>query len=114
MINPFPTIHPVYLIYFFGGAAFLFLGFSIGTKNMTGSNLRIADSLWMLAIFGLLHGLREWVEIYPLLEGEHLSKDQIFAVAVISGILLIILGFDLRSWLQNVDRAANEMTQGAA
>ena len=89
MINPFPTIHPVYLIYFFGGAAFLFLGFSIGTKNMSGSNLRIADSLWMLAIFGLLHGLREWMEIYPLLEGEHLNKDQLFGVAVISAFLLI-------------------------
>jgi two-component system NtrC family sensor kinase len=89
MINPFPTIHPVYLIYFFCGAAFLFLSFSIGAKNMKGSNLRIADSLWLLALFGFVHGLREWVEIYPLIEGEHLSRDEIFNIELISTALLI-------------------------
>jgi two-component system NtrC family sensor kinase len=89
MTNPFPTIHPVYLIYFFCGAAFLFLSFSIGTKNMQGSNLRIADSLWMLAMFGLLHGLREWLEIYPLLEGPHLTVEAIFSIQVIAVALLI-------------------------
>ncbi len=90
MINPFPTIHPVYLIYFFGGAAFLFLSFSIGTKNMQGSDLRIADSLWLLAIFGFIHGLREWLEIYPLLEGVHLGREEIFAIELISSALLIV------------------------
>ncbi len=89
MLNPFPTIHPVYLVYFFAGAAFLFLSFSIGTKNMTGSNLRIADSLWLLAMFGLLQGLHEWLEIYPLLEGAQLTQDELFAVEVVSAGLLI-------------------------
>lgn len=90
MHNPFPTLEPVYLIYFFCGAAFLFLSFSIGTKNMQGSNLRIADSLWLLALFGLLNGLREWVEIYPLLEGVHLTSDEIFSLELISSALLIV------------------------
>jgi hypothetical protein len=61
MINPFSTLEPVYLIYFFCGAAFLFLSFSIGMKNMKGSNLRIADSLWLLTMFGFWHGIREWI-----------------------------------------------------
>jgi two-component system NtrC family sensor kinase len=89
MSNPFPTLEPVYLVYFFCGAAFLFLSFSIGTKNMKGSNLRIADSLWMLALFGLLHGLREWLEIYPLLEGMHLNREEIFSIELISNVLLL-------------------------
>jgi two-component system NtrC family sensor kinase len=89
MINPFPTIHPVFLTYFFGGAAFLFLSFSIGTKNMQGSNLRIANCLWLLAMFGFLHGVREWLEIYPLLEGVHLVRDEIFSIEIISTILLV-------------------------
>ncbi len=90
MRNPFPTLEPIYLIYFFCGAAFLFLSFSIGTKSMKGSNLRIADSLWLLALFGLLHGLREWLEIYPLLEGMHLTREEIFSIELISNVLLII------------------------
>jgi two-component system, NtrC family, sensor kinase len=89
MTNPFPTIQPVYLTYFLAGAAFLFLSFSIGTKNMQGSNLRIANCLWLLATFGFLHGVREWLTIYPLLEGVHLVRDEIFSIEIISIILLV-------------------------
>ena len=90
MSNPFPTLEPIYLLYFSYGAAFLFLSFSIGTKNMKGSNLRIADSLWLLAMFGFLHGVREIMEIYPLLEGEHLTLEELFNIELISTALLTV------------------------
>ncbi len=88
MTNPFPTLEPVYFAYFSYGAAFLFLAFSIGTKNMEGSNLRIAPGLGLLALFGLCQGLREFIEIYPLIEGEHLTPRDIFDIEVISTALL--------------------------
>jgi two-component system, NtrC family, sensor kinase len=90
MINPFPTIHPIYGIYFCYGAAFLVLSFSIGMKNMKGSNLRLADCLWLLAAFGLVHGIHEIVGIYPLIEGEHLNLDEQYNIAILSIVLLIV------------------------
>ena len=84
--NYSPDVHPL----FFYGAAFLILSFSISIQNMKGSNLRIADSLWLLAVFGFTHGVREWLEIYPLLEGSQLSPEQIFHVKLIAQVLKII------------------------
>jgi two-component system NtrC family sensor kinase len=88
MINPFPTLKPVYFAYFSYGAAFLFLTFSIGTKNMKGSNLRFAAGLAFLALFGLSQGVREFIEIYPLIEGEHLTPREMYYIQQISTWLL--------------------------
>ena len=90
MTNPFPTIEPIYLLYFSYGAAFLLLSFSIGTKDMKGSNLRIANSLWLLAMFGLLHGIHEIMHIYPLIEGEHLTLEELLGIEILSTTLLTV------------------------
>ncbi len=90
IMHPFPTLEPIYFAYFSYGAAFLFLAFSIGTKNMEGSNLRIADRLWMLALFGVGQGLREFIKVYPLIEGEHLTPHEIFDIETITTFLLTV------------------------
>jgi len=90
MINPFPNIQPIYPLFIFYGAAFLILGLSIFIKDMKGSNLRLADSLWLLGLFGFTHGAREWIEIYPLIEGNHLSLMAIFHVKTVSVAMMII------------------------
>ena len=54
-------------LYFFYGLTFIFLGLAIAVKDMSGSKLRLADSLPSLAIFGFSHGLHEWLECYLLL-----------------------------------------------
>ena len=52
MTEYFTHIHPIFLLFFFYGAAFLFMGFSIVVKDMKGSDLRIADNLWLPGMFG--------------------------------------------------------------
>ena len=52
MFNLFANIDPLYFLYLLYGASFLFLGVSIATKDMKGSDLRIADSLWLPGAFG--------------------------------------------------------------
>ncbi len=90
MINPFPSIHPIYLLFVFYGAAFMVLGLSISIKDMKGSDLRLADSLWLLGMFGFTHGAREWIEIYPLIEGERLSLLEIFQAKSVSVAMMIV------------------------
>lgn len=90
MSNIFVNIPSEYLIYFLYGSAFLFLSFAIFIKDMKGSDLKLADSLWLLGMFGLTHGLHELLEMYPLVEGIHLSLQQIFNAKFVSLVVLIV------------------------
>ena len=80
MPNIFISIPPVYLIYFFYGAAFLFLSAAIAMKDMQASDLKLAPSLRFLGLFGLTHGFHEWLQMYPLIEGEHLTVRDVYLI----------------------------------
>ncbi len=89
MFNIFANITPIYLLYLFYGAAFLFLGVAIAAKDMKGSDLKLANSLWMLGIFGFLHGAHEWLELGPLIEGRNLAFQQIFVEKAVAAALVV-------------------------
>lgn len=82
----------IYPIYFFYGAAFLFLGVSISVKELKGSDLRLSGSLWMLATFGFVHGFHEWLQLLPLIQGEQMTRQEIFLIKLIL-LATIILSF---------------------
>lgn len=82
----------MYLLYLFYGAAFLFLGVSIAAKDMKGSDLKLANSLWLLGSFGFLHGAHEWLELGPLIEGRYLSYQQLYAAKAVA-VFLVVLSF---------------------
>jgi signal transduction histidine kinase len=90
LLSQIPLVYP---LYFFYGAAFLFLGISISVKDLKASELKLADYLWMLGIFGLIHGAYEWFQLYPLIHGEHLSRQEIFLVKVILLYILVLSFF---------------------
>lgn len=90
MFNIFDNITPIYLLYLFYGAAFLFLGVAITAKDMKGSDLRLAGSLWLLGMFGFLHGAHEWLELGPLIEGGNLSFHQLFVAKSVAAFLVIL------------------------
>jgi two-component system NtrC family sensor kinase len=90
MTDNFTHIHPIFVLFFLYGAAFMFMGFSIVVKDMKESDLRISDNLWLLGMFGFTHGVREWLELYPLIEGDHLSLARIFGVKAFSLAMMII------------------------
>jgi len=90
MFELFSHITPIYLLYLLYGAAFLFLGVSIAAKDMKGSDLRLGESLWLLASFGFLHGAHAWLELGTWIEGHHLTYQQIFAGQAVSAGLLIL------------------------
>ena len=93
----FISIPNVYLVYFFYGAAFLFLSVSIAMKDMRASDLDLARILWLLGAFGFTHGVHEWLQMYPLIEGEHLEVREIYYLkAVALGLFVISFLFLLR------------------
>jgi len=92
LYNLFSRIPLVYPLYFFYGAAFLFLGISISAKDLKASELRLANSLWMLGVFGFIHGVHEWFQLYPLIQGEQMSLRDLCLVNLIL-FFMIVLSF---------------------
>ncbi len=90
MLNYFINIPTEYFIYFLYGSAFLFLSFAIFVKDMKGSDLKLADSLWLLGMFGLTHGLHELLALYPLIEGAHLSMEELLNAKLVSLVVLVL------------------------
>jgi signal transduction histidine kinase len=89
LLSNIPLVYP---LYFFYGAAFLFLGISILGKDLKASDLKLSNSLWMLGTFGFIHGFHEWLQLLPLIQGERMIRQEIVLIKLIS-LAAIILSF---------------------
>jgi NarL family two-component system sensor histidine kinase YdfH len=56
------------LIFFIYGLAFFSMGLAITLEAKRGSDTRLRHGLHALAIFGILHGIHEWVDMFELLD----------------------------------------------
>jgi signal transduction histidine kinase len=52
------------VVFLFYGLAFFLLGIAILLQPRRGSAFNIGNHLWLLAGFGLLHGLNEWMDMF--------------------------------------------------
>ncbi len=52
-----------FLLYLIYGLAFFTLGVAILSRDTRLSELGIAKILWLLAVFGIIHGFHEWLEL---------------------------------------------------
>jgi hypothetical protein len=52
------------VVFFIYGLAFFLLGIAILLQPKRGSAFKIGNSLWLLAGFGLLHSLGEWMGMF--------------------------------------------------
>ncbi len=60
------NIVPIYFVY---GLAFFSMGLAVMLESRRTSELPIARSMWLLAAFGLSHGIHEWVDMGQILGG---------------------------------------------
>ncbi|MBI5652727.1 MAG: hypothetical protein HZC40_20115 [Chloroflexi bacterium] len=81
MIEFFQTNRDVvYLIY---GQAFFVLGLAIAFRSRKHSHLALGAHLWLLAIFGIVHGIYEWGAIFIPLQQRNLTPDGVNALRVL-------------------------------
>ena len=67
--------HNLDLVFFVYGLAFVYLGMAIFLQPRKGSQYRIAGILWLLAIFGVVHGANEWLDMWAIIKGKTLAFD---------------------------------------
>lgn len=70
------------LVFFGYGLSFFLLGAAIGFQKRKGSDFRIGKYLWLLAGFGLLHGLNEWMDMFLLLGSSHWGLAGIMVIKI--------------------------------
>jgi signal transduction histidine kinase len=56
--------HAIIFVYFVYGLAFYSLGLALLVESVRSSELGFARSMRLLAGFGLLHGIHEWIDVY--------------------------------------------------
>lgn len=85
-----------FLLYLLYGLAFFTLGVAILSRNTRFSELGIAKILWLLAVFGIIHGFHEWLELLEQLNPEIKSVSFYhLRLIVVSSSFLFLLYFGL-------------------
>ncbi len=107
------TQYNMIIIFFIYGLAFFSMGLAVALEGGRGSDPRLRHSLRALALFGLIHGAHEWVEMFELLgmlpghEGDptawHAAR---IAVLEFSFLFLGAFGATLLPSVKNYQRAS--------
>ena len=56
------------VVYFIYGLAFFLMGFAILLYPKKGSSLALSGNIKLIAWFGILHGINEWLDMFIELE----------------------------------------------
>jgi len=63
------------LVFFINGLAFFVMGLAIALETRRPSKLKLAESLWLLAVFALLRSLANWAQMFLLIQGQATSAS---------------------------------------
>ena len=86
----------IFILYLLYGLTFFTLGIAILSRDIRLSELGIARIIRLLAVFGIIHGFHEWLELLELLFPAIVGNNfQILRLAVVSISFLFLLYFGL-------------------
>ena len=79
--------------FFFSGLAFFVMGIVILAQPKKGSAFRLADILWLLACFGLIQGIDEWLTMWVIIDDRSRTADLLkLSSLIISFVFLFEFG----------------------
>ena len=85
-----------FILYLLYGLAFFTLGVAILSRDTRLSELGIAKIIWLLALFGIVHGFHEWLDLLEQLEPDIVTDPyMLFRLLVVSISFLFLLYFGL-------------------
>lgn len=85
-----------FVLYLLYGLAFFTLGVAILTRDIRFSELGIARIIWLLALFGIVHGFHEWLALLEQLEPDIKTPlFMLFRLVIVSISFLFLLYFGI-------------------
>lgn len=88
----FSSADHLVIVYFVYGLAFFSMAVAIFSQSRGQSRFRLAHVLWLLGVFGLLHGVNEWLDGWTILKSRTAVLD-IFRLAVLSVSFVFLFEF---------------------
>lgn len=76
------------IVFFIYGLAFVIMGLAIWLQPKKGSSFKLADCLWLLSGFGLIHGINEWLDMWIIIKGENLGLQVFRSFALVISFFL--------------------------
>jgi len=75
------------VVFFVYGLGFAVMGLAIWLQPKKGSSFRLADCLWLLSGFGLIHGINEWLDMWIIIKGDNLGLQVFRSFALVISFL---------------------------
>lgn len=84
-------------VWFIYGLAFFVFGLAIAIYPKKGSAFKLANSMWLIAGFGVLHGINEWLDMFIAI-GEPFPPGplKVLRIITLSGSFLFLLQFGIK------------------
>jgi diguanylate cyclase (GGDEF)-like protein len=89
------------IVFFLYGLAFFVMGISILVQPRKESAFKLADILWLLAWFGLVHGINEWLDMWTIIKHQSTTLDLIRLFCLILS-FIFLFEFGKRLLLQSI------------
>lgn len=81
------------IVFFIYGLAFVVMGIAILVQPRRDSGFRLSNILWLLALFGIIHGINEWLDMWAIIKGRHPTLDLVrWFILIISYFFLFEFG----------------------
>jgi PAS domain S-box-containing protein len=85
--------------FFIYGLAFFILGISIYIYPKKESRFKLADNLWLIALFGITHGINEWIDMFILIQQTDLIYLKIIRLVVLPVSLCFLFQFGINNYV---------------
>lgn len=86
------NLNHILLVYFFYGLSFVFMGALVLLQPSREIRMHLTENLWFLGLFGMLHGLNEWIDMARMFE-ESYWDVRAFALLQLIGYFLNAMSF---------------------
>jgi len=85
------------LLFFIYGLAFFVLGISIYIYPRKSSQFKLAESLWLIALFGISHGINEWVDMFIMIRQVNIVPLRILRTLLLPISFLFLVQFGINN-----------------
>lgn len=83
-------------IFFIYGLSFFMMGFALVLYPTKESQYKLAKHIWLMGVFGILHGLSEWIEMFTLIESSKPFLIQVINLLLMAFSYIFLLCFALK------------------
>jgi signal transduction histidine kinase len=106
----------IVIVYFVYGEAFFVLGLAIALQSRKHSQLALARHLWLLAVFGIVHGIYEWGAVFIPIQQTYVPASVVSFLRIVQlvlgamsflalyqfGVELVLIGTRKWRWLSGL------------